>query len=87
MTSVRGKEDHHDRFRVDQCRAVRGNLDPWFGWSVSDGNGEAGGEVIPERGSCERTSSATIKLHVLEYHRPSGWHLHGSMQSQRTGLR
>jgi len=46
MKGFHGKEDHHDSSRVDQCRAVWGNLDPWVGRSVSHGNVDVCREVI-----------------------------------------
>jgi hypothetical protein len=65
MNGVHGKEDHHDRYWIDICRAVRRPLNRRFDGSAGHGDGDAGGKVIPERGSCEHTAgSVLIQLQV-----------------------
>lgn len=49
MKDLQGKEAHYGCCRINQCRAVRGTLDRWFGRSAGHGDGDACGKVNPDR--------------------------------------
>ena len=60
MKGVHGKEDHHDRCWIDICRALRRALNLRYDGSAGRGDGDAGGKVIPERGSCEQAAGSVL---------------------------